>query len=375
MTVIRLLADDLTGALDTAAEFVPLAGPIPVAWTEAGSPHPGQSCARDSGTREKTLDEALAVVARLTPELATGDVAYKKIDSLLRGHGMAELATCLRHGPWDTCVVAPGFPHQGRITRAGRQLARNPDGSWRDVADIVDLLARAGIAARRASPDAALAAGVSVFDAETDDDLSAIARLRGTGGRRVLWCGSAGLAQALCRGPVPQVGFRLAGPVLGLFGSDREVTARQLAACGRQWLRIDGHGDDAARVGNRLAGHGAAMVSLAMPSGLARPEAAARIDTAFAGLVTRIARPGTLLVAGGETLRGLCATLGATALEVRGQIEPGLPHSVMRGGRWDGLPVVSKSGAFGGDDLWRALLAEHGFLHGLLHDASQDMSA
>jgi uncharacterized protein YgbK (DUF1537 family) len=69
--------------------------------------------------------------------------------------------------------------------------------------------------------------------------------------------------------------------------------------------------------------------------------------------------PGTLIVAGGETLRGLCIALGATALEAVGQIEPGLPRSVLRGGRWDGVDVVSKSGAFGGPNLWRDLLTRN----------------
>jgi len=35
MTSVRLLADDLTGALDTAAEFVGLCGPFDVTWPEA----------------------------------------------------------------------------------------------------------------------------------------------------------------------------------------------------------------------------------------------------------------------------------------------------------------------------------------------------
>ena len=35
MTSVRLLADDPTGALDTAAEFVGLCGPFDVIWREA----------------------------------------------------------------------------------------------------------------------------------------------------------------------------------------------------------------------------------------------------------------------------------------------------------------------------------------------------
>ncbi len=70
--------------------------------------------------------------------------------------------------------------------------------------------------------------------------------------------------------------------------------------------------------------------------------------------------PRTLIVAGGETLRAVCVALGAKALEVQGQVAPGLPRSVLQGGRWEGAEVISKSGAFGGDALWRDLLEQNG---------------
>ena len=68
----------------------------------------------------------------------------------------------------------------------------------------------------------------------------------------------------------------------------------------------------------------------------------------------------TLIVAGGETLRATCLALSAEALEVWGQVAPGLPRSVLRGGRWDGVEVISKSGAFGDDALLRDLLERNG---------------
>ena len=55
-------------------------------------------------------------------------------------------------------------------------------------------------------------------------------------------------------------------------------------------------------------------------------------------------------------LMPLCLSLGARSLEVQGRVVPGLPQSVMRGGRWDGVVVLSKSGAFGPPDLLRDLL-------------------
>ena len=354
---IRLLADDLTGALDTAAELVPLAGPIPVVWESPPAEIAG-SCAFDSGTREASPERAAAVVAGLAPALAGGALAYKKLDSLLRGATMAEIAACLRHGTWERCIVAPAFPHQGRVTRGGIQYARRPDGTWAAVADIVAALAEAGVAASLATPDGPLPAGASVFDAETDADLRVVAATGHRAGGRLLWCGSAGLALALAHGAARPARIGLRGPVLGLFGSDQDATARQLGVCGSRWLRLAGPDRAADLVRDRLVDDGVALVSLDLPAGIGRAEAAARIARTFADLVGSLDRPGTLLVAGGETLRATCETLGATSLEVRGQFEPGLPHSVMRGGRWDGLTVVSKSGAFGGPNLWRDLLAD-----------------
>jgi uncharacterized protein YgbK (DUF1537 family) len=80
-------------------------------------------------------------------------------------------------------------------------------------------------------------------------------------------------------------------------------------------------------------------------------------------MASGVERPATLIVAGGETLRAACVSLGATSLEVIGQIEPGVPRSIMRGGRWDGIEVISKSGAFGHKNLWRDLLVENGLLN------------
>jgi D-threonate/D-erythronate kinase len=110
----------------------------------------------------------------------------------------------------------------------------------------------------------------------------------------------------------------------------------------------------------RLDRDGAVLASLALPDGTAREEAAARIAAAFAGVIDRMPKPGTLLVAGGETLKALCLALRVERLDVTGQITPGLPRSTLRGGRWDGLAVVSKSGAFGTEGVWRDLLHENG---------------
>ena len=309
--ILRLVADDLTGALDTAARFVPLIGPVPVVWP--GASIPDGSVAIDAATRELPADQAAETMRRLAPVLASGGIAFKKIDSLLRGNVAAELRACL--DCFDHCVLAPAFPFQGRVTRGGRQWVREGDG-WRDV----------GVAPGTLP--------VRMRDAESDSDLAAIVAAGRRLPDRVLWCGTAGLAGALVGGlPVPRPG--LTGPVLALIGSDHPVMRDQVAAA-----RTAGFPD-----------HNLRVIALPVPDGSSRADAACIIARGFADLLARSPRPGVLLVSGGETLRSVCQALGAENAVVDGEFEPGVPCSTLTGGAWPGQRVVSKSGAFGDSAL------------------------
>ena len=355
MTTVRLLADDLTGALDTMAEFAAArSGPLHAFW-HGGVPDPlPPSAAVDTGTREAGAYLAGRRVDALASMLISGDVAFKKVDSLMRGQTLAELAVLAARPEWESCVLAPAFPAQGRITRGGQQF-RRAGSTWCPVGpDLVqELNARHGTLGDTLGP------GITVFDAETDAELDAI--VASARDRRVLWCGTAGLARALAGalgGADAKCSPLLPRPVLGLFGSDQPATFAQLHACMPHWLHWAEQTphDLAARLAD-----GVALVSVALPPALSRDEAAGRIRRALPHLAADVPRPGTLLVAGGETLRGLCLALGAESLELQGRILPGLPRAILRGGAWDGVTVVSKSGAFGPPSLLRDLLARNGF--------------
>ena len=218
-------------------------------------------------------------------------------------------------------------------------------------------LAAAGVDARSGYSDSDLQPGIAVFDAETNADL----RLAVATGRRcqhpVLWAGTGGLAQALVdreQSAMPP----LPSPILGLFGSDHDVTTEQLGRSAPHAIRLpDGGPASAARIADSLSLHGVALASFDIRPGTSRVVAAARIARQIGALIKTLPAPGTLIVAGGETLRSVCMALGATHLEVRGRIVPGVPCSVIVGGRWHGVTVVSKSGAFGHPDLLRELIA------------------
>jgi D-threonate/D-erythronate kinase len=96
---------------------------------------------------------------------------------------------------------------------------------------------------------------------------------------------------------------------------------------------------------------GSCLVRFDVPRGVSRAGASGHIARGIDSLAHNIGPPRSLLVVGGETLRGLCLSLGTDHLCAVGQILPGVPVSRMVGGRWDGAEIVSKSGAFGDEAL------------------------
>lgn len=358
--LLRLLADDLTGALDSAAAFASRTRPVAVRWR--GAPLATGAIAIDSRTREASADEARAAIRAVAPVLfapGTG-LPFKKIDSLLRGQEAVELAAIVDLAKPARCIVAPAFPAQRRVTRNGRQHVLT-DGGVRPVSgDLAGELERAGHPVRVLRAGDPVPRGVSLWDAETDADLDLVVAAAAEFDD-VLWVGSAGLSSALARNTdhrLDQVAPKLPRPVLGLVGSEHEVVRTQLLRLGDHHSVLDARsasGDGA--VAARLATDGVAFASVDLPAGISRRDAAAAIEARFGALLATLERPGTLFAAGGETLRGLCDALGADRLDVVGEVAPGVPCSILSGGRWDGVTVVSKSGAFGGPNLLSDIFA------------------
>lgn len=395
-----LIADDLTGALDTAAQFASAHHPIDVRWDVPVEPVSGD-LVLSTGTREADAASArAAVTARL---VAMGNQIptrpFIKLDSLLRGNPVTELRAAIDHLRPDATVIAPAFPGQGRVTRAGRQYVVRGDETMPVATDLAAQLRTSGAAVTLCRPGEAIPAGISLYDAESDADLAAIVAAGNTLTGRILWCGSAGLAKALagrkdadaltlrrperavskCEGnpdaapscfetpreAAPQHEGAISSPdvpalprpILGLFGTDHPVTRTQVENCAGYVLAATRHDPAlAGLVRYRLATRGVALVRPDLPEGLPRDEAAIQIADLLDDLAMQLDPPATLLVSGGETLQSLCRSLAADKLIVTGELLPGIPVSRLSGGRFDGVTVISKSGAFGTPDLFQRLL-------------------
>ncbi len=334
--MLRLLADDLTGALDSAAPFAAQSGPIPVLWDEARVADAVGDLAFDAETRDLDAPEAQARASRLAPLLTGADSAFLKIDSRLRGHPALEIAAYTAFGGFRTTVVAPAFPAQGRVTREGRQYVHDAAGGlWEPVdLDLPAALAAAGLPARLVRRPAG--AGTLLCHAETDEDLEGIAAARAELAPPVLWCGAGGLARALAgrrdRG-TPAV--RLRPPILVVAGSPHPATRAQLM---------------------RAAPRDGVVVHALDLAACTSPPAARAAHERLVRAAAAAPPPGTLVATGGETLLRLCEAVGALRLEAVGELAAGVPVSRLVGGGWDGVPVVSKSGGFGGPELLADLM-------------------
>ena len=395
---LRLLADDLTGALDSAAAFAP---PVPVHLDRAPQPCPAGVVALSLATRDIAPALLPAALAGLGGWLAAGSIAFKKVDSLLRGNTFAECAQLLRDGGFAGMVFAPAFPSQRRITTGGCQRVVDADDAARatpvgePIADAfarlgVPLLAepgarplsRDGVTAGAAAPVAGAAApvaGVWIPEVRDDADLHSIARRADPSApdhlANWLWCGSAGLAQALAALPALAAANAAqaeaataarptaAAPrrVLMLGASHHAVVRRQWAllreARPSAVLMREGDAAALAAAGSTLAADwDVAALELSPLRPLSADEAAALLRAQLDELVGRIARPATLLVIGGDSLLALCRATGVSSLRTAPPLRAGWGSAVLVGGLWDGLRCHARSGAFGDDaDLLQML--------------------
>ncbi len=322
-----ILADDLTGAADCAAQALRHGLTAAVALR----PDTGVEAdvlALDLDTRNGGARAAYAA----TRDAVSGGapLLYVKLDSLLRGHVGAALDGALDGAGAGTAVVAPAFPGQGRTTVGGRQLV-----GGEVVGDLLETLrAQTEREVIHVLDDGALdRAGVLVCDAKDDDDLARIVAAGWVGAdSRVVWAGSAGLAGALFRGlssggaapPAAAPG----GPALVVVGT--QAAAAQLEAL------LERAGCVGIAAGPR-AGEAARAA-------LARGEDAVLFGEASAGadLAAAVEHAAGLVLTGGETARAVCDRVGVTAIELIREIEPGVPL-----GRAGDLGIVTKAGAFG----------------------------
>lgn len=353
----HILADDLTGALDSAAAWAN-AGDVPVFLDEPGSSAQVVQVVA-TGTRDVPPTSLPALLAPSLNWLVASGSAFKKIDSLLRGNTFAEIAWLTRSGRFAGVVFAPALPAQGRFTARGRHWVappHQPHGprTHEHACTLVQAFADVGLGAHIPSrvQDSLQDTGkVVIPDILNEHELDQLAIL--TTSRQAqnwLWCGSAGLAWALARQAATTASLDAGSatptaPPTPAPGLTLVLTASRHPVLREQLLQLPP--PDACTE----------LLDLAEAQPLSPAEAQARLTQRLQAVVTSRPRPATLVVVGGDTLLSLCRVAGVRSLQAGSSPRAGWGRARLVGGPWDGLTCYSRSGAFGPPDDLRALLA------------------
>ncbi len=376
---VLIVADDLTGAMDSAGPFAALGVETWVVAVPLRSDPASLKSARvvsvNTDTRHLSGAQAAARVSEVVTHLGVGgfDIVVKKIDSTLRGNVVAETMALLDVSGRREVLVAAAFPAQGRTVRGGivhvdgkalAQTAFAKDAlSPPPLAPLQQAFAEANSGLRVAAVAAsdAFDAGTEIWiaDSEIDADLTRIVQSFASRMNSVLMVGSAGLTRALALAcfdghPVPSGPHHVTGTIVFAVGSRAARSAEQVEALAAEpdtkVLRAPNGRLQCIEI--PLARN---LVLKATADDTGRESDAERVAACMAKHAIEIAcstQAQALVATGGDTAIAILTASDNPELQVLGDLMPGIPYARIR---LEGAPIwlVTKAGGFGGRDTFR----------------------
>lgn len=333
---------------------------------------------------------------------------YKKVDSCLRGNLGAEIEAVMDTLGFELSFIAPAFPEMGRTTVndihqvygipvSQTEISRDP------VTPVTESRLSHVVAEQSRYPvghvaldflegdetrlpeeierQASLGNKHIAFDITSQDHLDKIARLFFSSSRKILPVGSAGLATNLGRLLPAKPSSKEykdrtseSGNHLLVCGTASEVTNLQIKTlietypyevivleadilCDQN--RRDSLLEKASSVQSILISKNV-IIRIGLPlddhktveqfSRLSVAESIVEGLGFFVAAVLKKTIPGFLFATGGDTADAVLTVLGAQGIRIYGEIVTGMVQGRIFGGPMDGLPAVTKAGAFGKED-------------------------
>ena len=415
MLEFMVIADDLSGACDTAVQFQKFGYPTVVLnATERAESYQNRyrAMAITTNSRDLVPEAARFALKQVCPILKTlkPKTIYKKIDSTWRGNVGAELEVLIKELQLRFAVICSAYPENQRLGIGGYLLvdgallhhtamAKDPASPITEgylpklLSNQTDLsIVHLGLNLIEKGQDAMTAfihetvqgcPCLFIADATEESHLDAIASIVATTLPPFVFAGSAGLSAAMLRCRKRTVEkqhisiLTIAGSVNPksisqidkLLESDHieelyvpwemllHSRAEQLAARITQATDILSRSVDlvirtcrslddaeAAKAAGRkkAGGGGGAAVAEAISDGLKR----------FTTEILAKTKIGGIMVTGGTTALKLLEGIGGEGIEVKQEIEPGVPLGRIVGGHLDGVKIITKAGGFGSLDVF-----------------------
>lgn len=386
---IAIVADDLTGSGDTAVQFVRAGWSTHLSIGGADEALSGPATAGvevlavTTNSRALPAADAARVIQQNVQQLRAAGVSrlYKKVDSTLRGAFKAEIdAAREAWGPDTVAVICPAFPATGRTVEQGILYVNGKPVTETSAATdpvtpvteshIPTLLGCAHVAAQAGDTPETLAQRIRqaghtvVVDAASDADLERLARAIGLLGEHALPVGAGGLAVPLARvwagadqtAPVVVVvtsqhsAARAQAAALQASGADTWTPSlAQLAddAAWQAWSQplLQSHAQSPAEAGTVLL-----LAPEGQLDGLDSEKVADSLGSLAAQLITT-SRAAGVVATGGDGARSVLVALAARGIALVDEVMGGVPLGTLTGGTAAGLPVVTKAGGFGTEDV------------------------
>lgn len=342
--MLIILADDLTGALDSAAPFAGRGLHTEIALDLSGidsalAERP-DVVTINIACREKTAQDAQALTRAALARLPAGIRLFKKIDSRLKGNIAAELeAIAFRRG-----LVAPAIPEFGRYVLSGQLKGFG-------VEQPIAIIDRLGMRSN----------DCIIPDIQTMSEMRAALENADQVGVDLL-VGARGLAEALAEQITGQKEAVLAsmpsGKAAFVIGSRDPITLEQIDVLKRT-CALDDRPAPNGRADLRQAGDQMITLVQAVP-GDSIVTAQQVSDNLAASVVPILTdEVSTLLLCGGATAEAVLARMGLSRCRLMGECLPGLGLAFV-----EGRSILTKSGGFGRSDtlvrIGAAILSEVG---------------
>ena len=382
-----IVADDFTGANDTGVQVKKHGIPTSVLLSVENWEQAGNSMVFDTESRivepQVAYERVKAVVQEVVKD-GVCDFLYKKVDSTLRGNVIPEIKAMVDVFRPELVVFAPAFPKAGRTTESAMQkvngvplmeteFVKDPRTPVK-TGNIKEMLADGlGVTVNHHELDEieaesmVLKDGYHTFDTVYNKHMQQIAAHCLKTGKKILWIGSAGLAEGYFNEIMPNY------PILAMVGSVSAKSMEQMDYAQKHnvpfvevdmrevldGMKIDKYvaaavdilkeGKDlivtAARtrdIYNEFVEYGTKKSSKEELAQLTKDTLGAIIEA-----VTTQATLSGLFLTGGDTAISAINRLGAQGSKIEHEILTGFVLSRLVGGKFAGMPVVTKAGGFG----------------------------
>ena len=396
-----VVADDFTGANDTGVQICRRSIPIKVVFDGGGiSNNVDFSYVIDTESRFLPAEAAFQKVSSVMNKIPCDKFSnvIKKVDSTLRGNIAFEsraMSLCCKP---ELVIFAPAFPDLGRTTEKGvhylhgvpvskTELARDPKTPV-TIDNIFTIM-------KEAFPDESIShvklddlrkanfdfnnGRVFCFDAVTNEDLALIVTAVNNSKKSVLWVGCAGLVDIILSVALPLK------PALAVIASLSSVTRSQVLYAEKQGMLLQKipfysileksiTEEEITREAVQKLKSGRDLILLSSSSysieeyektensarkaGISKEEMSLFTQDFIGKLTLQVIDElyknsfgiSGLFLSGGDTAISFFEKAGAYGSSIKTEIATGIPLMQLEGGKYNGLKVVTKAGAFGNED-------------------------